>query len=112
VVNDVYSAIDLIIFRRYIAPSLGITHRFVGTEPYCKVTAQYNQAMHHWLEDELVILRPLKCMKSTEKLMRIIIQYQHQLFAPFEQKQTVSCKKYGARQYHALLIQLAESKSP
>jgi [citrate (pro-3S)-lyase] ligase len=55
VVNDVYSAIDLIIFRRYIAPSLGITHRFVGTEPYCKVTAQYNQAMHHWLEDEFVI---------------------------------------------------------
>ena len=55
VVNDVYSAIDLIMFRRYIAPALGITHRFVGTEPYCKVTAQYNQAMHHWLEDELVI---------------------------------------------------------
>ncbi|SEL00514.1 [citrate (pro-3S)-lyase] ligase [Kosakonia sacchari] len=55
VVNDVYSAIDLIIFRRYIAPSLGITHRFVGTEPYCKVTAQYNRAMHHWLEEEFVI---------------------------------------------------------
>lgn len=55
IVNDVYSAIDLMMFRRYIAPALGITHRFVGTEPYCKITAQYNQAMHHWLEDELVI---------------------------------------------------------
>lgn len=52
VVNETYSAMDLLIFRRYIAPALGITHRFVGTEPYCPVTAQYNNAMHQWLENE------------------------------------------------------------
>lgn len=51
-IDDVYSAIDLMIFRRYIAPALNINQRFVGTEPFCKVTAQYNCAMHHWLESE------------------------------------------------------------
>lgn len=55
IVNEVYAAVDLMMFRRYIAPSLDITQRFVGTEPFCKVTAQYNRAMHHWLEDEMTM---------------------------------------------------------
>ncbi|CAM3614623.1 [Citrate [pro-3S]-lyase] ligase [Vibrio aerogenes CECT 7868] len=44
-----YTAIDLQIFRKYIAPALGITHRYVGTEPECVVTRHYNQQMKHWL---------------------------------------------------------------
>ncbi|EIB98922.1 [citrate (pro-3S)-lyase] ligase [Pantoea sp. ARC270] len=55
IVNDVFAAIDLILFRRYIAPALNITQRFVGTEPFCKVTAHYNHAMHNWLEDEAIM---------------------------------------------------------
>ncbi|MFT1708068.1 [citrate (pro-3S)-lyase] ligase, partial [Vibrio cholerae] len=31
-------------------PALGITHRFVGSEPICSVTRHYNQAMRRWLE--------------------------------------------------------------
>ncbi|WP_413730276.1 [citrate (pro-3S)-lyase] ligase [Sodalis sp. RH22] len=50
-VGKTYSAMDLLIFRHYIAPPLGITHRYVGTEPYCPVTHQYNHDMHEWLED-------------------------------------------------------------
>jgi len=50
-ISQTYSAIDLLIFRQYIAPALGITHRFVGTEPYCHVTAQYNRDMRVWLEE-------------------------------------------------------------
>ncbi len=40
-----HCAIDLEIFARHIAPALGITCRFVGTEPYSPVTAIYNQTM-------------------------------------------------------------------
>ena len=36
---------DLTIFCKYIAPKLGIKKRFVGDEPYCAVTNQYNQEM-------------------------------------------------------------------
>ena len=39
------TAIDLLIFREFIAPALGITHRFVGTEPNCALTGSYNLAM-------------------------------------------------------------------
>lgn len=37
--------LDLELFGSRIAPELGITKRFVGSEPYCKVTKGYNEAM-------------------------------------------------------------------
>ncbi|WP_342755497.1 [citrate (pro-3S)-lyase] ligase [Pantoea sp. MBD-2R] len=49
VIDYCYTEIDLKIFRQYLAPALGITHRFVGTEPFCTVTARYNHDMRHWL---------------------------------------------------------------
>ena len=49
--DDCYFAIDLKLFRQHIAPALGITHRFVGTEPNCAVTAEYNRQMHYWLKN-------------------------------------------------------------
>lgn len=51
VINHCYTEIDLQIFRQHLAPALGITHRFVGTEPYCKVTAGYNADMRLRLAD-------------------------------------------------------------
>ncbi|MFC0225128.1 [citrate (pro-3S)-lyase] ligase [Serratia aquatilis] len=50
VVNDCYSEIDLKLFRQFLAPALGITHRFVGEEPNCAVTAKYNHDMAYWLQ--------------------------------------------------------------
>jgi len=46
-----WAAIDLLLFREYIAPALGITHRYVGTEPFDPVTNSYNAQMKHWLQD-------------------------------------------------------------
>lgn len=37
--------LDLELFGSRIAPELGITKRYVGTEPFCKVTGAYNRAM-------------------------------------------------------------------
>ena len=50
IVDACHTEIDLRIFRQHIAPALGITHRFVGTEPFCPVTAKYNKDMKYWLE--------------------------------------------------------------
>ena len=36
---------DLAFFGQYIAPALGITKRFVGTEPTCPVTSEYNRQL-------------------------------------------------------------------
>lgn len=49
-VDKCFTAVDLLLFREYIAPSLGITHRYVGTEPACPVTNKYNEDMKLWLE--------------------------------------------------------------
>lgn len=50
VVGDCCTAIDLLLFRNYIAPALGVTHRFVGTEPFCPTTRKYNDDMKYWLQ--------------------------------------------------------------
>ena len=49
-VDHSWAAIDLLLFRQYIAPALGITHRYVGTEPFDAVTDQYNADMKYWLQ--------------------------------------------------------------
>lgn len=43
--EKVNARMDLEIFARYIAPSLGISKRFVGEEPSDNVTRQYNEQM-------------------------------------------------------------------
>jgi [citrate (pro-3S)-lyase] ligase len=45
-----WAAIDLLLFREYIARALGITRRYVGTEPFDPVTNNYNADMKDWLE--------------------------------------------------------------
>jgi [citrate (pro-3S)-lyase] ligase len=41
--------LDLALFGGRIAPALGVTRRFVGTEPACATTAAYNAAMRRVL---------------------------------------------------------------
>lgn len=43
--------LDLKIFAHYIAPAFGISTRFVGEEPFDKVTAQYNYDMKILLKE-------------------------------------------------------------
>lgn len=43
--------LDLELFGSRIAPELGITSRFVGTEPFCKVTGAYNCEMKRILPE-------------------------------------------------------------
>ncbi len=40
---------DVMHFALFIAPALNITHRFVGEEPNCNVTRQYNETMQRML---------------------------------------------------------------
>lgn len=46
---DTQMLLDLDLFRRHIAPALGTTVRFVGTEPIDQLTRRYNQLMHEVL---------------------------------------------------------------
>lgn len=48
---DTQMLLDLDLFHRHIAPALGATVRFVGTEPTDRLTRRYNQLMHEVLAD-------------------------------------------------------------
>ncbi|AAP96076.1 [citrate (pro-3S)-lyase] ligase [[Haemophilus] ducreyi] len=54
IVDAAYLELDLRLFRQHIAPALAITHRFIGTEPFCPVTAEYNRKMHYWLQQAVM----------------------------------------------------------
>ena len=53
---DTQMLLDLDLFRRHIAPALGATVRFVGTEPTDQLT-RYNELMHEALTDVREICR-------------------------------------------------------
>lgn len=70
IVGDCFTAIDLLLFRNHIAPALGITHRFVGTEPFCPTTGKYNADMKHWLAKAdaegppITVVELLRCVRD------------------------------------------------
>lgn len=47
--QTIFPALDIQIFAKYVAPTLGITVRFVGEEKRDLITAQYNKAMKELL---------------------------------------------------------------
>lgn len=63
VINYCHTAMDLQLFRAYIGPALGITHRFVGTEPICAVTRFYNQQMLQWLSTPTLEHQPINLIE-------------------------------------------------
>ncbi|MFL9824002.1 [citrate (pro-3S)-lyase] ligase [Rhodoplanes sp. SY1] len=62
-VENCCTAIDLLIFREHIAPALGITHRFVGTEPFCPTTFKYNADMREWLMGDVSPMPPVEMVE-------------------------------------------------
>ncbi len=50
-VSSSHAGLDLSIFRKFIAPALNISCRFVGTEPTDMITRQYNEEMVHYLQE-------------------------------------------------------------
>ncbi|SDY57603.1 [citrate (pro-3S)-lyase] ligase [Proteiniborus ethanoligenes] len=42
---EAHTRLDIEIFKEYIVPALGINKRYVGEEPYCPITKQYNETM-------------------------------------------------------------------
>lgn len=62
-INELHAKLDLSIFRNKIAPQLNITHRFIGTEPYCSVTNNYNKNMKQILEEKNLISKSIEVVE-------------------------------------------------
>lgn len=57
--TDVQCNLDIAIFAKHYAPRLGITRRYVGTEPFCPVTSRYNRAMAALLPEHGITLHEI-----------------------------------------------------
>lgn len=55
-IDTLYSTLDALIFKEHIVPSLGITHRFLGSEPNCVVTNDYNKQIKKTLFPEVEVV--------------------------------------------------------
>ena len=62
--TDTHITLDLDLFARHIAPALGVTTRYVGSEPIDKLTARYNELMQELLPQHGIIV------KTVERLMK------------------------------------------
>lgn len=60
----IHCQLDIEIFTQYFVPKLGITRRYVGTEPLCPVTSQYNAALARLLPEHGVELIQLPRMEQ------------------------------------------------
>ena len=58
--------LDVAIFGNYFAPHFGITQRYVGSEPFCPVTSQYNQVLHQLLPQYGITLREIPRLESEQ----------------------------------------------
>ena len=57
--QQVQCLLDIEIFCRYYAPRLGISRRYVGTEPLSPMTAQYNEALKANLPQRGIAVREI-----------------------------------------------------
>lgn len=61
--------LDLTLFAEKIAPALKITKRFVGTEPNCNITSQYNECMKQYLPEHSVEYIEIKRKETTHQII-------------------------------------------
>ncbi len=62
--TDTHITLDLDLFAQHIAPALGVTTRFVGSEPIDALTARYNELMQELLPQHGITV------KTVERLMQ------------------------------------------
>ena len=66
-VTDVQCRLDIEVFTNHFAKRLGITHRYVGTEPLSHLTNSYNNALKQYLPPKGVELVEIKRITSKDE---------------------------------------------
>lgn len=62
--EQIHCLLDIAIFCKHFVPKFGITHRYVGTEPFSPMTNQYNLALEAHLPQNGIILRKIPRLES------------------------------------------------
>ncbi len=67
------ASVDIAMFGNLIAPKCGIKKRFVGSEPNCKITAQYNKQLGEKLVEYGIELIIIERISTEDKICDDII---------------------------------------
>ena len=62
--TDTHITLDLDLFARHIAPALGVTTRYVGSEPIDELTARYNELMQELLPQHGITVKTVDRLKE------------------------------------------------
>ena len=62
--EQVHCLLDIEIFCKYYVPKFGIVRRYVGTEPFCNTTGQYNEALIAHLPEHGIELRQIQRLEE------------------------------------------------
>lgn len=89
--SDTQMTLDIDLYRRHIAPALGATVRFVGTEPDDPLTRRYNELMKSMLPDvrEVARLQQSGVAVSASRVRKAIVENHLALAARFVPPTTV-----------------------
>lgn len=89
--SDTQMTLDIDLYRRHIAPALGVTMRFVGTEPDDPLTRRYNELMKSMLPDvrEVARLQQSGVAVSASRVRKAIVENHLALAARFVPPTTV-----------------------
>lgn len=99
------TSMDLLIFAKEIAPCLHITKRFVGEEPFDKVTRQYNESMKKILPEygvEFVEIPRKKCNDEAISASRVRRLIEQKDFASIKELVPESTFKYLVEHYNKI----------
>ena len=66
-VGAIHCELDIRLFAEKFAPALGISRRYVGTEPYCEVTRAYNDQLKRRLPEYGIEVRELSRLERDGK---------------------------------------------
>ncbi len=61
--------LDVEIFTKYYAPKFNIQRRFVGTEPICNTTSQYNEALKEFLPQSSIELTEVPRLEISDSIV-------------------------------------------
>ena len=62
--NEAFCELDIAVFGERFVPALGISRRYVGTEPFSETTKAYNEALERSLPDYGIELRIIERLKD------------------------------------------------
>jgi len=76
-ISDTYITLDLNIFNKFIAKNLNIKYRFVGSEPFDKLTKRYNELMKEILPKNDIQVIEIKRLETNSQTISASKVRQH-----------------------------------